>query len=119
MSRRADAAGAGPRGRRGRRAGFTLVEMLVAAALGLLVLTAATAMFAGQLRAYLRVRGISAVQRDLRLGIALLPMDLRGASRRDGDLLVLTDDAIELRATVRDERHALTETWSYLWQPKR
>ncbi|MET0340350.1 MAG: glucan biosynthesis protein [Polyangiales bacterium] len=28
-------------------------------------------------------------------------------------------DDIELRATLRSESHALTETWSYLWQPKR
>jgi prepilin-type N-terminal cleavage/methylation domain-containing protein len=83
-----------------RRTGFTLIEMLVAAALGLLIMTAASAMFVGQLRAYLRVRGISAVQRDLRLGIALLPMDLRGASRRDGDFISLAETSLEVRATV-------------------
>lgn len=27
-------------------------------------------------------------------------------------------DDIELRATLRDDTHVLTETWSYLWQPK-
>jgi periplasmic glucans biosynthesis protein len=28
-------------------------------------------------------------------------------------------DDIELRATLRADSHAVTETWSYLWQPKR
>jgi hypothetical protein len=91
--------------RRPARAGLTLVELLVASTLGALVVTAAAALFAGQLRAYLRVRGAAAVQRDLRLGMALLPMDLRGAARRDGnggasDFVALTDTMIELRATI-------------------
>ncbi len=91
---------------RAARAGLTIVELLVAATLGALVVTAAAMLFAGQLRTYLRVRGTSAVQRDLRLGMALLPMDLRGAARRDGtapgasDFVALTDTMIELRATI-------------------
>lgn len=80
--------------------GVTLVELLVAATLGLLVLSAAGALFVGQLRAFGRTHGAVAAQRDLRLGLALLPMDLRGASRRDGDLLALKETEVELRATV-------------------
>jgi hypothetical protein len=83
-----------------RRRGFSVVEVLVATTLSLLVVTAAVALFVNQTRAYLRVRGMAAVQRDLRLGIALLPMDLRAASRRDGDLLALNATSIELFATI-------------------
>lgn len=97
----------GPGGRRARRSrapgarpGLTLVELLLACTLGVLVVAAAGALFVGQLRAFARTRGAVSVQRDLRLGLALLPMDVRGASRADGDLLTLTAHEIELRATV-------------------
>jgi hypothetical protein len=86
--------------RRARAAGFTLAELLVAVTLGLVVVSAAGALLVGQLRAFARTHGGVAVQRDLRLGLALLPMDLRGASRSDGDLLVLGASELELRATV-------------------
>ena len=89
-----------PRAAAARRRGFSVVEVLVATTLSLLVVTAAVALFVNQTRAYLRVRGMAAVQRDLRLGIALLPMDLRAASRRDGDLLALNETSIELFATI-------------------
>jgi len=90
----------GAAARRRPPAGITLVELLVAATLGLLVLSAASALFVGQLRAFSRTHGAMAAQRDLRLGLALLPMDLRGASRRDGDLIDLKETEVELRATV-------------------
>jgi hypothetical protein len=91
---------AAPPRARGARPGVTLVELLLAATLGLLAVSAAGALFVSQIRAFARTRGEVAVQRDLRLGLALLPMDLRGVSRVDGDLIALRDDFVELRATV-------------------
>ena len=49
----------------------------------------------------------------------LLPNPHVGGYRVQLDVVREQSDDIELRATLRDERHALTETWSYLWQPKR
>lgn len=93
-----------PRPARAARAGVTLPELLVA--LTLLVLVGATlgTLLVTQLRLFARTQGTTQMQRDLRTGIALLPMDLRGAARSatglTSDLVSLTDSAIELRATI-------------------
>ncbi|MGZ8411520.1 MAG: PilW family protein [Gemmatirosa sp.] len=86
-------------GRRARR-GFTLPELLVA--MTLLVLVGATlgTMLTSQYRMFNRTQGATQMQRDLRTGLGLLPLDLRAASRAAGDITALQDTAIQLRATI-------------------
>jgi prepilin-type N-terminal cleavage/methylation domain-containing protein len=82
------------------RAGFTLPELLVT--MTLLVLVGATlgTMLTSQYRMFNRTRGATQMQRDLRTGLGLLPLDLRAASRAAGDITALQDSAIQLRATI-------------------
>ena len=87
---------AAPRPRRG----FTIAEMLVALAVFAIVSSALTAMLTSQFRAYRRTEAAGRVQRDLRLGLSLLPMDFRAASRTGGDFTALLDTAVQIRATV-------------------
>jgi prepilin-type N-terminal cleavage/methylation domain-containing protein len=90
-----------PRGApRGARAGFTLIELLVSLVLVVALGAVMMAMWVGQIRAFTRSKEASAMQRDLRMGLSLLPMDLRAASVSLGDLRSMTDTAIRLRATI-------------------
>ena len=82
------------------RRGFTLVELLVALVLLAVVGGTLGTLLITQYRLYNRTRGTTQMQRDLRTGLGLLPMDLRGASRAGADFSLLTDTAIALRATI-------------------
>jgi prepilin-type N-terminal cleavage/methylation domain-containing protein len=82
------------------RRGYTIAELLVALTIFALVSSALTAVLTSQFRAYRRTQAAGRVQRDLRTGLSLLPMDLRSASRTAGDLTALLDTAVQLRATV-------------------
>lgn len=84
----------------GAPSGFTLIELVVTMTLLVLVGSLLSTLLVSQLRLFERAQGATAVQRDLRMGMALLPLDLRGASRERGDLRVLADTAIELNATI-------------------
>jgi periplasmic glucans biosynthesis protein len=53
------------------------------------------------------------------LGTQLLKNPFTNGYRASIDVARDQSDDIELRAVLRDDSHALTETWSYLWQPKR
>jgi prepilin-type N-terminal cleavage/methylation domain-containing protein len=86
--------------RQAARRGFTLVELLVALVLLAVVGGTLGTLLVSQYRIFNRTRGATQMQRDLRTGLGLLPMDLRGASRAGGDVTVLTDTAIGLRATI-------------------
>ena len=88
------------RARRTARGGFTLVELLVALVLLAVVGGTLGTLLVSQYRIFNRTRGATQMQRDLRTGLGLLPMDLRGASRAGGDITQLTDTAIALRATI-------------------
>ena len=87
-----------PRGR--GRSGFTIAELLVALVMFMVVGTALTAVLTSQFRMYGRTQEATRVQRDLRTGLSLLPSDLRSASRAAGDLTLLVDSAVQLRATI-------------------
>lgn len=86
--------------RTAERGGFTLPELLVAATLLVLVCGALGTLLVSQQRIFNRTRSATKMQRDLRTGLGLLPLDLRAASRAGGDITVLQDSAIELRATI-------------------
>jgi periplasmic glucans biosynthesis protein len=49
----------------------------------------------------------------------LLKNEYTGGWRAEFDVVREQSDDIELRATIRNDKQALTETWSYLWQPTR
>jgi hypothetical protein len=72
----------------------------VTLALVVVVGTAISRLFVGQLRGYARTQAAGAAQRDLRLGLSLLPMDLRAASVQLADLRQMSDSAVALRATI-------------------
>jgi hypothetical protein len=60
-------------------------------------------LFVGQTRMFTRTQGRTRMQRDLRTGLALLPLDLRGAARQSvtvADLVDLQDSLIQIRATI-------------------
>lgn len=85
---------------RGTRAGFTIIDLLVSLVLVVGLGAVMSAMWVGQLRAFARSKEASYAQRDLRMGLSLLPMDLRAASVQLADLRSMTDSAIRLRATI-------------------
>lgn len=74
--------------------------MLVTLALVVAIGAAVTGLFVNQLRGYSRTQAAGAAQRDLRLGLSLLPMDLRAASVALNDIRHMTDTSITLRATI-------------------
>ena len=82
------------------RAGFTLPELLVAMTLLVIIGGTLGTMLTSQYRMFNRTQGATQMQRDLRTGLGLLPLDLRAASRAGGDITVLQDSAIQLRATI-------------------
>ncbi len=82
------------------RGGFTLVELMVALVLLAVIGGTLGTLLVSQYRIFNRTRGATQMQRDLRTGLGLLPMDLRGASRAGGDITQLTDTAIALRVTI-------------------
>jgi prepilin-type N-terminal cleavage/methylation domain-containing protein len=85
---------------RGDARGFTLVELLVVVIVLTIVGGSLGGVLVSQYRIFNRTRGATQMQRDLRTGLGLLPLDLRGASRAAGDFLLLSDTAIALRATI-------------------
>lgn len=90
-----------PRARRpGARRGMSLVEILIVFVLMGALTTLLLRLFLTQSTVFARTQASTAVQRDMRAGLSLLPQDLRAASRTRGDLLSVTPTAIELRATI-------------------
>jgi prepilin-type N-terminal cleavage/methylation domain-containing protein len=82
------------------RRGFTLVELLVALSLAAVVTAALLAVLVRQQRFYAGVAQLVETRGHVREGLGVLPNDLRGLSSAAGDLLAMSDSAIELRATV-------------------
>lgn len=82
------------------RRGFTLPELLVAMTLLVVIGGSLGMLLTSQYRIFNRTQGATQMQRDLRTGLGLLPLDLRAASRAGGDITALQDSAIQLRATI-------------------
>jgi prepilin-type N-terminal cleavage/methylation domain-containing protein len=82
------------------RRGFTLVELIIGLTLAVSIAALLGSMLVFQSRAFARTQGATAVQRNLRMGIALLPMDLRAASRSGDDLRQLEATQIALMANI-------------------
>ena len=82
------------------RRGFTLVELLVALALASVVAAALLTVLVRQQRFYAGVAQLVETRAHIREGLGVLPNDLRNLSTAAGDLLAMSDSAIELRATI-------------------
>jgi prepilin-type N-terminal cleavage/methylation domain-containing protein len=83
---------------RARRAGFTLVELLISIVLMSLVAGAVVKLLLRQQRFYNSTTDLIQTRQQIRQAAAMLPADLRGISSVGGDISVLTDSALEFRS---------------------
>ena len=81
-----------------RRAGFTLVELLIAMGLMSLVGGAIVSLLLRQQRFYNSTTELIQTRQQVRQAAAMLPSDLRGISSAGGDISVMTDSALEFRS---------------------
>ena len=81
-----------------RRAGFTLVELLIAMGLMSLVGGAIVSLLLRQQRFYNSTTELIQTRQQIRQAAAMLPSDLRGISSAGGDISVMTDSALEFRS---------------------
>jgi len=83
---------------RRRRAGFTLVEILVVLVLMGIFAAAMVNLLLRQQRFYNSTSQVILTRQQIRQATFMLPADLRGMSRAGGDLAVMTDSSIEFRS---------------------
>lgn len=83
------------------RTGFTLVELLMVAVIGAVILTSAVRLLVGQQRSQTVLTGRETVQESLRTGLAVLLGEFREISPAEGDLVIMDADSIVVRATRR------------------
>src|SRR3989454_3832092 len=81
-----------------RRAGFTLIELVIAMVLMSLVGGAIVKLLLRQQRFYNSTTDLIQTRQQLRQAAAMLPSDLRGISSAGGDISVMTDSALEFRS---------------------
>ncbi len=81
-----------------RRAGFTLVELLISLVLGSLVAGAIVKLLLRQERFYNSTSDLIQTRQQLRQAAAMLPSDLRGIASADTDIYVMTDSSLEFRS---------------------
>lgn len=84
----------------GRRAGFTLVEMIVVVVLGTMIVLGLYRVLTAQQRAYRHQSQVAALHDALRVGTAVLAADLREAASAGGDLAALGPDTLAVRSPV-------------------
>lgn len=84
--------------RAGDRGGFTLVELLIVAVLGVIVVGATYQMILTSQRAYTTQTAQLQGQQTVRAGIDILFAELRELSGVEGDILEMNPDRIEIRA---------------------
>ena len=84
--------------RTGYRGGFTLVELLIVAVLGVIVVAATYQMIFTSQRAYTTQTAQLHGQQTVRAGIDILFAELRELSGTEGDILEMNPDRIEIRA---------------------
>jgi len=82
-----------------RRAGFTLVEMLITMALLGLIGACVVTVVIRQQRFYRSTSAIMDARAQIRQMSAVLPMDLRAISSAGNDITLLSDSAIEFRSS--------------------
>ncbi len=82
-----------------RRAGFTLIELVIAMVLMSLVGGAIVKLLLRQSRFYNSTTDMIQTRQQLRQAAAMLPSDLRGISSVGGDIFSMSDSALEFRST--------------------
>ena len=87
-----------PQGQRGRRAGFTIIELLISMVLMSLVAGAIVKLLLRQERFYNSTTDLIQTRQQIRQAAAMLPADLRGISSVGGDIYVMSDSALEFRS---------------------
>jgi len=90
---------AAPRRRAETRAGLTLVELLAAIVLFGIVAGTIMTLVTRQQRYYAGATEVMDVRGQIREAASLLPIDLRGTSSIGGDIMFVSDSAMEFRAT--------------------
>jgi prepilin-type N-terminal cleavage/methylation domain-containing protein len=83
----------------GSRAGVTLVELLVVMVLASVVASAIVVVILKQGRFYRSTNELIDTRAQLRQMTAVLPADLRGMSTVGGDIVSMSDSAVEFRST--------------------
>jgi hypothetical protein len=83
-----------------RRRGFTLIEILMVAVLAVLVLGGMMSVLVRQQRFYLGTADLLEARSQTRQAAGILPTELRALSPVGGDILSMSDDALEIQATV-------------------
>lgn len=83
---------------RERRAGFTLVELLIAIVLASAVLTAVYRVLLNNQRFYRAQSQIVDVQQNVRAVAQILPAELRELDAADGDIVAMSDTSITIKA---------------------
>ena len=84
--------------KKGDRRGFTLVELIIVAVLGAVVVGSTYEIMLSSQRAYTVQTAQIQGQQTVRAGIAILFSELREMSRAEGDILTMGSDRIEVRA---------------------
>jgi prepilin-type N-terminal cleavage/methylation domain-containing protein len=79
--------------------GFTLVEMLIVTVIGSLVLFSTFNVLISNQRTFMAAASKIDGQRTLRSGMAIIYGELREISTQTGDLITMTADTVEIRAT--------------------
>jgi len=81
-----------------RRAGFTLIELVIAMVLMSLVGGAIVKLLLRQQRFYNSTSDLIQTRQQIRQAAAMLPSDLRGISSIGGDIFSMSDSALEFRS---------------------
>jgi prepilin-type N-terminal cleavage/methylation domain-containing protein len=84
--------------RRAHRAGFTLVELLIAMTLMGIIGGAIVTLLLRQQRFYNGTNELIQTRQQIRQAAAMLPSDLRGISSVGGDIYAMTDSSIDFRS---------------------
>ena len=93
-----------PQLRRGRRAGFTIIELLISMTLMSLVAGAIVKLLLRQERFYNSTTDLIQTRQQIRQAAAMLPADLRGISSVGGDIYTMSDSALEPVSTTTGKR---------------
>jgi prepilin-type N-terminal cleavage/methylation domain-containing protein len=81
-----------------RRAGFTLVELVIALVLVSAVAGAIVRLLVRQQRFYTSTTDLIQTRQQIRQAAAMLPSDLRGISSVGGDIYAMSDSSLEFRS---------------------
>ncbi|MDO8665344.1 MAG: prepilin-type N-terminal cleavage/methylation domain-containing protein, partial [Gemmatimonadales bacterium] len=83
---------------RARRAGFTLIELVIAMAMASIVLGAVYRVLVNNQRFYRAQSQIVEVQQNVRAVSQILPAELRELDAADGDIIEMSDTSITIKA---------------------